>query len=621
MSDVDAIASTGIKVVERTHAYRRCLIAVGVFTVAALVATAGRQIYDSNLVSLPEATSILAGDRPYRDFFEWGAPLAAYASAAAQLLVGYRLIGEFLLQWTCIATGVVIAFHLGLRLSRSVGAAMAVLPLVLVILGETPTYHYSKLFFFPLILWLVWRYLDQPSPIRSVAIGIAGAIAFLFRHDYGIFAALAFFAAVAVAAKNAPTNERASWAESRAGHIVTSGLAAAALVLPWAIVVQVNEGFVDYVQASSTMYESPRQTIVFASLLGLNPLLPFAPAAPPAPQTAVVAFQWRENVSESLRHELEGRFGLRPLGERDDAGRAKYEAANVYDLRLFDLDPYITDGAGFQWNRLNEIRWHVPGRDNAVEWLQQLTLLVPIVFLVSGGLTMWRRGHQTAVDALDAKRMVVAGLFLAAADSALLRQPSYMVAVAPLTFALGSRFLVATSAFGRVVTIGVLVVTGVAAVVWARESLLFRPRDMVRSLPTTFTQLLASPPDDGNSAFHYLRECTTSGDHLLVTGMTPFQVNYYVQRPLAGGHLYWRTGWRSHPAQEERSLALLQTQSVPFAVSNRRPVLDDFTRYPRIEEYLKTNYAELEGSGGRILVDRRRVPVGRFAGTSMPCFR
>ena len=614
MSDVAAIASTGTERVERTRAHHTCLISVGVLTVATLAATAGRQIYDSNLVSLPEATSILAGDRPYRDFFEWGAPLAAYASAAAQLLVGYRLIGEFLLQWTFIATGVVMAFHLGLRLSRSVGASMTLLPLVLVVLAETPTYHYSKLFFFPLIVWLVWRYIDRPGPRRSAAIGIAGAIAFLFRHDYGAFAALALCAAVAVA----PMTDASSRFRFKAIDIAASGLAAAVLVLPWAIVVQVNEGVVDYVQASAAMYEKPRQALVFASLLGLNPLLPLTPAPPPTPETAVVAFQWRDNVSEPLRHELEARFRLRPLGERDDNGRSKYEAANVYDIRLFDLDPYITDGAGFQWNRLNEIRWHLPGRDNAVEWLQQMTLLVPLVLLVAGGLTMWR---QTTVDRADAKRMVVAGLFLAAADSALLRQPSYMVAVAPLTFALGSRFLVAKSALGRTLAIGALVLTCVAVVFWARESLLFRPRDMVTSLPTTFARLFASPPDDGNPSFHYLRACTTPGDHVLVTGMTPFQVNYYVQRPLAGGHLYWRTGWRSHPVQEERSLALLETQSVPFAVSNRRPVLDDFTRYPRIEQYLKTHYVELEGSGGRVLVDRRRRPAGRFAGTSMPCFR
>jgi hypothetical protein len=196
-----------------------------------------------------------------------------------------------------------------------------------------------------------------------------------------------------------------------------------------------------------------------------------------------------------------------------------------------------------------------------------------------------------------------------------------VVVVVPLTIALAAWCLVVQSKIGRTCAIGALALTYLGAVVWARESLLFRPADMVTSMPRAFAQLLASPPDDGNASFHYLRDCTAPGDHVLVTGMTPFQVNYYVQRPFAGGHLYWRTGWRSTPAHEARSLALLQSQSVPFAVSNRRPVVDDFSRYPQIEQYLKANYIEVEGSGGRILVDRRRRPAGRFGDTALPCFR
>ena len=44
-----------------------------------------------------------------------------------QLLVGYRLIGEFAMQWLFIVAGVVIAFHLGLGLSRSIPASLAML--------------------------------------------------------------------------------------------------------------------------------------------------------------------------------------------------------------------------------------------------------------------------------------------------------------------------------------------------------------------------------------------------------------------------------------------------------------------------------------------------------------
>src|SRR5262245_19575337 len=109
-------------------AHRRVVLLVSGFTVVVLVLTARSQIFDSNLFSLSEATSILAGDRPYRDFFESGMPLTAYMSAGAQLLFGHRLIGEFLLQWILIVAGVAIAFHLGLRVSRSGAALIAVMP-------------------------------------------------------------------------------------------------------------------------------------------------------------------------------------------------------------------------------------------------------------------------------------------------------------------------------------------------------------------------------------------------------------------------------------------------------------------------------------------------------------
>ena len=42
----------------------------------------------------------------------------------------------------------------------------------------------------------------------------------------------------------------------------------------------------------------------------------------------------------------------------------------------------------------------------------------------------------------------------------------------------------------------------------------------------------------------YVHDCTSPGDRVLVTGSTPFQVGYLVERPIAGGHLFWRDGWR-----------------------------------------------------------------------------
>ena len=62
------------------------------------------QLFDTNFYSLWEATSLLAGEHPYRDFYEWGVPLQALLSALVQWMVGYRLVGEFLIiHWSFIS--------------------------------------------------------------------------------------------------------------------------------------------------------------------------------------------------------------------------------------------------------------------------------------------------------------------------------------------------------------------------------------------------------------------------------------------------------------------------------------------------------------------------------------
>src|SRR4030095_2493044 len=132
-----------------------------------------------------------------------------------------------------------------------------------------------------------------------------------------------------------------------------------------------------------------------------------------------------------------------------------------------------------------------------------------------------------------------------------------------------------------VVTLAVL--TTIAALVWMRRNPLYdlyKPIELSRSVQKTFVRLIAYPPDYEYVPFEYLRECTSPGDHILITGLTPPHASYYSRRPMAGGHLRWRRGWRSDPVHEAESLALLQRQSVPIAFSTADPVLDIFYRSP-----------------------------------------
>jgi hypothetical protein len=532
----------------RVVTHHRFLVATALFTAVVLVIVAQSQMYDTNLHLLVEATSILAGDHPYRDFFEWGAPLAAYLSAGMQQLVGYRLIGEFTIHWLFMTAGVVLAFHLGLQLSRSIGSSLAVLAPTLVVVGFTPTYHYSKLFFFPAIVWLAWRYLERPEPLRAFTFGLISAVAFLFRHDYGMYSAVAAVAAVACA-RFPHLHTR----HARSVLMDSAAYAAAVLVLvaPWLVVVEMSEGVIAYVQSRADNFQDPGGW-VYATLLQVDP-------------------------TETIRSWL----------------RAPASAAAA---------------------------------ENGAMVLRQIALIVPLLLLGSAARMIWRyRGRIDAVP-IDAWRMGLAGAFLFVVASALYRQPSYVVVGLPLTSALAARYLASGPAVQRGVAVAFLAIAAVAAVMWTRESPLFHPTRIPERVSEAYTRLMASPPIPAESSgapspvLQYLRDCTAAGDRLLVTGSTPYQVNYFTRRPMAGGHLYWRWSWRSDPAREQESLALLQRQSVPFAFSTNDPVLDDFRVYPRIREYLSKHYVELPGADGRILVDRRRQPTGTFHSLGFPCF-
>jgi hypothetical protein len=398
-----------------------------------------------------------------------------------------------------------------------------------------------------------------------------------------------------------------------------------------------SEGLPAYTQARAAKYEGPDRPVL-AALLALNPVRELWPATAPISEPGVVGFRWRPEVDEAQRQRLEEQQGLRSLDRRDDQGRSIYAVENVYDARLLELDSYINDGIGFRWDRLQEIRQGLPTNRNVALWIEQMTLLVPVLLLASAARAWWSHRRQQLVS-VDVQHMLVAGALLVVADSLLFREPSYFVTVAPLTAALGARFLPGTGRgaatrersvsewharlmlVGRAVATLLLLLTTGAAVVWGRQSLLFHPSSIGKSMSAAFSQLLSSPPVEGRPEFRYFRDCTASTDRLFVTGPTPFHVPYYTERAFAGGHLFWHSGWGADDEHEALSLALLQRQSVPFAVSTQGAVLDDVSAYPRVRDYLATNYVVVEGSHGAVMADRRRRAVRAAGPDRMPCFR
>lgn len=585
LGPVEPSIRTGVpRHVRREHALLASLLGIAA---CVLVLTVDSQLFDTNFHTLWEATALFAGDHPYRDFFDWGLPMQAVVSVVGQLASGHRLIGEFVADWLFMLASIAIACRIALRTSQSLTATAVTMLLAVVLLAGTAVYHYPKVFLYTVAVWVAWRYLDRPDARRAAALGALGAVAFLFRHDHGAYMMpLALCAFVTVRLITRGTRSLRAFVT----EMIVCGVTAVVLVAPWAVFVHRSEGLPEYIRSRAAAFEDQSgKRFVYAALLKISP----AHALKPDPDS----------------------------------------------------------GSG------------LPTHDDTELWLYQMTLLVPPLVLVACGL-QWRRRHG-AIER-DTPHMVVAALFLLILETPALRQPSYFVVVTPITAALAARLVsgpprrlprdVANLAsaswvhrapriLARGLAIVVLIITTITALGWVRESELLRPRQALRRLRADGHALFDVPAIDGYIPrqealrvdlptfartdpgdklaimLRYVHDCTRPRDRILVTGSTPFQVGYYTERRIAGGHVYWHQRWRADAAHEAQSLALLRNHRPPFAISTTDPVLQDFTLYPHIREYLVANYVEVPGSGGLLLVDRHLQATSRFGAVGFPCFR
>jgi hypothetical protein len=563
---------------------RPALIAIAFVTAAVLALNLPQQLFDTNFYSLWEATALLAGDHPYRDFFEWGIPLQAVLSAVAQRALGYRMLAEFVVvHWAFIIAGAVISFDLAYRVSRSLIAASVMAAVGVAVLADTATFHYPKLFVYPAAVWLAWRYLDRPSRRGAAALGFLTAVAFLFRHDHGVYIGAASVLAWLLGRW---IDAGRPWRETLA-DAGTYAAVATLILLPWVITVQQTEGVADYVRARAELYRIWSAGSEYGKLLQRNP------------------------------------------------------------LRLLD-----------DWNH----QWPLP-REFSRTLLAQVTAFVPFFVLASAGWDARRASRLGVPVPVSAYASAVGAVLLVIVDQSLFREPSYAHLVTPLTGALAARFFTsrrpglptnarAVARFGRALRLSiataVLANTALAAYGFMRLDDLLA-RDNRESVARAFERLLASPPIDafvtagdverwtngrsreawnaGNLPYtaeimlRYMHDCVAPADRLLVSGSTPFQIGYLVERPIAGGHLFWHHRWRVDARREADLLALLQRQSVPFAFSTHDPVMNELQPYPRIRAHFAAYYQSLPGSNGRLLVDTRRSPTGHFGPYEFPCFK
>ena len=156
---------------------------------------------NDHYVNVARAQQMVLGDWVVRDFVDPGMPLTYAVSAAARWLWGPALGVEVWLIAVAFAVGAALTTLSAARLSGSAGFALTI--------GDARGAHQSAVLQLPEgralrrcapLMGLVAR---SPTTGRLAALAFVTAIAFLFRHDHGLFIGLGSALTIGLAASAA----------------------------------------------------------------------------------------------------------------------------------------------------------------------------------------------------------------------------------------------------------------------------------------------------------------------------------------------------------------------------------------------------------------------------------
>jgi hypothetical protein len=533
---------------------------------------------DDHFFYVVRGWQILFGDLPVRDFVDHGAPLYYYVAAAVQAVFGRGTLSELAFSTTVLSLGAVMTFLLATRASGSIVAGLAAC-LLHVWLGPR-FYNYPKILVYAVAIPLLWTFADRPGPQLRVWIAVVTVVGFLFRHDHGVFVALA--TAVLMLS---PTELRLA---ERARHLVIYGALVVALVAPYFLFIQLNGGLVSYFRQASAWAERDRarEPIVWPGLSD-NPD-GVSDEAKAGSSVAVV----RDNGAAWMYYTeiLLPFFALFVLALSRDGFRPEWPHARE-KLAMVAVLGLALD-AGFLRSPL-EARLADPS--------------VPLVILVA-----W------LMVALP--RMVVSEASL---------RPSLVRARWPLR--------AAASVVGVAIALILLVlVSGDLYRRLDKASMTERVGKAFERVGTVANQLRidwdlglwAARPERPEliTLSLYINACTTPSDRVLVQSYLP-QVLAIARRAFAGGHADLRPGFFEFEEAQRLTLERLRRQSVPIILLDTDDSLRSFYRsFPIITAYIDQEYRQagmhtFDGRFGLTLYVRKdRTPTGTWAPLDWPCY-
>jgi len=216
---------------------------------------------NDHFVYISGGRQMLFGEWPTRDWIDPGLPLMFAASALAQKVFGQTLFAEAML--VSLAFGLAAAFTAA-TVRQLTGSMILALVAALFEIAIFPrTYSYPKIVAYAFEFWLYGRYVMRPNRARLMAMAAGAALAFMFRHDHGLFLGAGAVLTILLA------HEPKAWAASLREAMIFA-TCFLILVLPYLIYVQVYGGLWLYVRngIEFSRREAARQWHVWPRVFG-----------------------------------------------------------------------------------------------------------------------------------------------------------------------------------------------------------------------------------------------------------------------------------------------------------------------------------------------------------------
>jgi hypothetical protein len=597
------------------------------------------------------AQQIILGDRPVRDFTDPGWPLTYALSAAAWWLAGSAMWVEWLLSSGALAAGALLTVVVAARLSGS--RSIAVFVAALELMSYPRTYAYPKIFVYALGAWAMVLLAAHVSTRRIALMAGIVAIAFLLRHDHGLYLGVAAAVCVAVAS-------RSEGARAALVRLATLTAATALWLLPWMLFVTANGGLVayfdravEYAQAeanASNLRSLPRfARLPDAPLLGLE-----------RPNRPLAQVTWKPGLSDSDRISLEQRYGLEFVRDGDDARWYYARDPSEANLDALSREPQV-EGTG-NLGRVHRPIWRevaaslsplrlapaLHSAGNADAWLFWLFWALPLVCAL---VAAWRAAH--GVERWPGELAVVAAICVVATmvnagflRDALRTRLADAIVPAALLSAWGLGLCWTGRWRSRALQYGFAVITiaaGIASYAAVRQigewperlevagvsegprGVLARAREVSLLLNLPHRQDVVPPSRVSGSLmpfFAYLDRCASQSERIIVTGEFP-------DVPVMAGRRFASDGvvlgaWYSSAKHQDQTVAMLRARRPLFVIYMGARAFQ--ARFPLIETFVSGEYrlmADVPVDGDAavpILVDRTRTPLAMDGETGWPCF-